>query len=138
MTSLAAENNVLLETLYNISDEELIGYYNKAKVFVYAPYLEPFGLAPLEAMSCAMPVVAVCEGGVRETVINNVTGILAERDEDEFASAVSFLLTNEQEAEKMGIQGRDWVRNKWIWQNSYKMLIRNFNRVIKSYSRDNY
>ena len=89
-------------------------------------------------MSCAVPVVAVCEGGVRETVINNVTGILVERDEDEFASAVSFLLTNKQEAEKMGIQGRDCARNKWTWQNSYQMLLKNFNRAIKSYSRDNY
>lgn len=138
LTSLAAENNVLLETLYNISDEELIGYYNKAKVFVYAPYLEPFGLAPLEAMSCAVPVVAVCEGGVRETVINNLTGILVERDEEEFATAITFLLTNEKAGEKTGIEGRDYVRKKWAWQNSYEMLIKNFNRAIKSYSRDNY
>ena len=136
LTSLAMEKNVLLETLYNVSDEELIGYYNKAKVFVYAPYLEPFGLAPLEAISCAVPVVAVCEGGVRETVINNVTGILAERDEEEFANAISFLLINEQDAQKMGTQGRNYVINKWTWQNSYEMLIKNFNRAIKSYSQN--
>ena len=37
---------------------------------LYAPRLEPFGLAPLEANACGLPVIAVPEGGVRETVVH--------------------------------------------------------------------
>jgi glycosyltransferase involved in cell wall biosynthesis len=42
----------------------------------YAPRLEPLGLAPLEAGACGLPVVAVAEAGVRETVVDGITGSL--------------------------------------------------------------
>jgi glycosyltransferase involved in cell wall biosynthesis len=63
LEQLSFRNGVKLEVKTLIKDEELIALYNKAKLFVYAPYLEPFGLAPLEAMACGTPVVAVKEGG---------------------------------------------------------------------------
>ena len=68
-----------LKILNLISDEELVLLYNKAKMVVYAPYCEPFGLVPLESMSCGTPVVGVGDGGVKETVINGKTGILTGR-----------------------------------------------------------
>ena len=66
--------------MHLITDEELVILYNKAKLVVYTPYMEPFGLVPLEAMSCGTPVVGVNEGGVMETVLNGKTGILVERN----------------------------------------------------------
>jgi glycosyltransferase involved in cell wall biosynthesis len=44
-------------------------------VLAYAPRLEPFGLAPLEAAACGVPAVVLPEGGVRETVVDGVTGL---------------------------------------------------------------
>ena len=40
------ELDVKLELLHLITDEELVLLYNKAKMVVYAPYQEPFGLVP--------------------------------------------------------------------------------------------
>ena len=42
---------------------------------VYAPCLELVGLAPLEANACGVPVVAVAEGSVRETIVDGVYGL---------------------------------------------------------------
>jgi glycosyltransferase involved in cell wall biosynthesis len=42
--------------------------------------LEPFGLTVLESTSCGTPVVAVAQGGYRETVIEGVNGYLTERN----------------------------------------------------------
>lgn len=127
---LAIEFGVELEMFYKKSEEELLNYYNKAKVFVYAPHLEPFGLVVLEAMACGLPVVAVCEGGVREVVKDGYCGILTQRDEDEFSEAVKYLLSNTQRNKEFGIKARECVENNWTWQKSYKMLIKNFKRVI--------
>jgi glycosyltransferase involved in cell wall biosynthesis len=41
-----------------------------------APGLELFGLAPLEANACGMPVVAVVEAGIRETITDGVPSIV--------------------------------------------------------------
>ena len=79
---LAIKLNVKLKICSLISDEELVLLYNKAQMVVYTPYMEPFGLVPLEAMSCGTPVVGVNEGGVLETIINRKTGILTEQDEN--------------------------------------------------------
>ena len=61
---------------------ELVSYYQKAKAFVFPiKWREPFGLVPVEAMSCGTPVLAYANGGVAETVIDGKTGILAEESE---------------------------------------------------------
>ena len=48
---------------------------------IYMPHNEPFGFAPLEANACGTPVVALAEGGVKETVVTGVNGTLVS-DED--------------------------------------------------------
>ncbi|MET4694128.1 glycosyltransferase [Endozoicomonas lisbonensis] len=46
----------------------------KAKAFVFAAE-EDFGIAPVEAMACGIPVIAYGKGGLLETVVNQKTGI---------------------------------------------------------------
>ena len=47
------------------------------------PGVEDFGITPLEAMALGTPVVALREGGVLDTVVDGVTGILFDRPEVE-------------------------------------------------------
>jgi glycosyltransferase involved in cell wall biosynthesis len=51
-----------------------------ARVLVYTPEEEHFGIVPVEAMSQGIPVIALDSGGPRETVIDGVTGWLCSVD----------------------------------------------------------
>ena len=45
-------------------------------MMIYASHLEPFGYAPLEANACGTAVVALAEGGIRETMNHPHCGVL--------------------------------------------------------------
>ncbi|GGN92321.1 glycosyl transferase [Actinoplanes lobatus] len=55
---------------------EMPAWYRSADVLATTPWYEPFGLTPLEAMACGVPVVATAVGGLTDTVVDGVTGDL--------------------------------------------------------------
>lgn len=113
MQSLAGERMVEFEPKVRISDEELVNILNQALCMLYAPWLEPFGLAPLEANACGVPVIAVAEGGVRETIIDGVTGLLVENDPVSMTNAIQRLIDSPNLARELGSNGRDNVQKNW-------------------------
>jgi len=136
LKDLADKLGVKLRILTMIDDEELVLLYNKARLLVYAPYLEPFGLVPLEAMSCGTPIVAVKEGGVRESIIDNKTGILTERDEDYFANAIVKLLDNEDKRKEMSENAYGNVNKFWTLEQAGKRFFGHLERAIDKHVED--
>jgi glycosyltransferase involved in cell wall biosynthesis len=61
--------------LGEIDDQTKQSLYARAAVFAFAAEDEDFGIMPVEAMAQGTPVVAYRSGGVKETVIDGVTGI---------------------------------------------------------------
>ena len=57
------------------SDDEIRELYRSAEVLLL-PGTEDFGIVPVEAQACGTPVVALDEGGARETVVPGETGAL--------------------------------------------------------------
>lgn len=110
---LACSVDVDFEPRIAVSDDELVDTLNRATAMVYAPRLEPFGYAPVEAQGCGLPVIAVAEGGVRETVTHGINGMLVEHDVSEFAEAIEQIVTNPRLAEALGQNGRQIVLEKW-------------------------
>jgi D-inositol-3-phosphate glycosyltransferase len=51
-------------------------YYNAADIFVSTPWYEPFGITPLEAMACGVPVIGSNVGGIKYSVEHDKTGFL--------------------------------------------------------------
>ena len=60
--------------LGNVSRDVIIDRLSAAQTLIL-PGVEDFGITPLEAMALGTPVVALGEGGVRDSVIPGVTGI---------------------------------------------------------------
>ncbi len=113
MTDLAISREVVFEPMIRISDAQVLDILNRAMALIYAPRLEPFGLAPLEANACGLPVIAVAEGGVRESIVDQVNGLLVEHDASSIAAAIERLRADPGLARQLGISGRMAVETKW-------------------------
>jgi glycosyltransferase involved in cell wall biosynthesis len=58
-----------------LPNEHIQDYYMYAKAFLFTPKNEDFGIAPIEALSHGVPVIAHYGGGAKETMIQGKTGV---------------------------------------------------------------
>jgi glycosyltransferase involved in cell wall biosynthesis len=130
MNKLAEELEVDFRITVMASDEELVEILNRASAMIYAPRLEPFGMAPLEANACGCPVVAVAEGGVRETIEPGRNGFLAVSDPVAVAEQLSRLLEDPALAERMGREAQELVRTKWNLEGAVDRVEQEIMRVV--------
>lgn len=93
-----------------VSEEMLSMIYNAADIFVMPSLEEAFGQTCLEAMSCALPVVAFNTGGIPDMIKDYETGLLANKgDYRDLAEKISLLLSNQELREKISHMSRQKV-----------------------------
>ena len=77
---LGLENNI--QILSNVSDEQLLEFYNSSDLFVLPSIVdsqgntEGLGVVLLEAMACKLPVIGSNIGGIPDIIQDKVTGLL--------------------------------------------------------------
>lgn len=87
-----------------------------ADLVVCSPWYEPFGIVPLEAMACGVPVVASAVGGMLDTVVDSVTGALVTpRDPVALAEVVGPLLESPSRRAEFAQAGLERVRSRYSW-----------------------
>lgn len=121
LEKLAKKNHVEMQTFSSLSQDQMRLQYQISKVTLGTAYLEPFGLSAVESMACATPVVAVNEGGFRETVIHNQTGLLLPRNTKIFASKLQSLLKDQDKLAKLASQSVKQAQ-KFTWENTSKVV----------------
>src|SRR5690349_20288505 len=131
LKALALKKNVKLQIEVGLNQNALVRRYNDSVLVAYAPYNEPFGLVPLEAMSCGKPIVGVDEGGVRETVRDGVTGLLIERNPQKFGEAIQRLLEDQTVLGQYGRNGRQYVMENWSWEKAVTVLENHMYSIIQ-------
>ncbi|MEM2030707.1 MAG: glycosyltransferase [Archaeoglobaceae archaeon] len=71
-----------------VGEDELIDLYAECRGLICTARDEDFGLTPIEAMASGKPVVAVNEGGFRETIVDSLTGFLVNANVEEIINAM--------------------------------------------------
>jgi glycosyltransferase involved in cell wall biosynthesis len=131
LENLAARLNVKLELKEDIPEDEIVNEYRRCKVVALAQVVEPFGLVPLEAMACGTPVVAVKEGGFRETVADGLVGRLVDRDVEKFGGALTDILTDDALWSDTSAACRPYVEKNWTIKKSAAAFLDVFKRAVK-------
>ncbi|MCX4473285.1 glycosyltransferase [Micromonospora sp. NBC_01655] len=103
--------------------EEMGRWYRSADVLVAAPWYEPFGLTPLEAMACGVPVVGTAVGGLTDTVLDGVTGdLVPARDPRALGAAIRRLLDDRIRRFSYAGAARDRARRSYSWAATAERL----------------
>ena len=84
--------------------------------------VEGLGLVTLEGSSVGLPVVVGRSGGSADSLLDGVTGVLTDPTPDHLAEAVLSLLRDPALARAMGARGREWVCQRWSWDESAAQL----------------
>lgn len=79
--------------LHGVSDAELVGLYNAARLFAFPSLYEGFGLPPLEAMACGTPVVAANNSSIPE-IVGDAALLVDAQDAAGIAMAIEHVLTS--------------------------------------------
>jgi glycosyltransferase involved in cell wall biosynthesis len=108
----------------SVPHEQMAYFYAAADVVVQPSVsYEPFGLAALEAMACATPVVATDLPGARRIVADAGGGLLARRgDSADLAAKIDLLLADPGLRERLGTAGRAGVVAHYDWDRIAAML----------------
>jgi len=87
-----------------------------ADVVVCTPWYEPFGIVPLEAMACGVPVIVSSVGGLVDTVVDGITGLhVPPRAPRVLAQALNALADDPARRAMLGKLGAERVRARYSW-----------------------
>lgn len=112
-----------------VSEKKIREELEACHVFALASHGEPLGVAYMEAMAMAVPVVGTKGGGVSELIDDGVDGILATpKSAEDIASRVEFILDHPEFAIEMGLKARQKIVERFQASGSaetlYRMVIR--------------
>jgi glycosyltransferase involved in cell wall biosynthesis len=93
---------------------------------------EPFGQVIVEGMAAGLPVIASNEGGPREIVLHNETGLLIPPNQPEaLEQAIEWMMNNPGTSQLMSEQGKKRVQQYFMIDNAVDQMMRFYPRVIQ-------
>ena len=111
-----------------VSDKDLVQIYNQAEIFVYPSFFEGFGLPPLEAMSCGLPVIASDSSSLKE-VVGDAGILVPPEDYREISRQILYILKNEKIKKKLKEKSLKQAQ-KFSWEKTARKTLNIYNEII--------
>ena len=111
-----------------ITDKDLVQLYNWAELFVYPSLFEGFGLPPLEAMSCGLPVIAYSTSSLKE-IIGDAGKLVETGDETKLENQLLYVLENEKIKRELSSKSLIQAK-KFSWEETAKKTLNIYNKII--------
>jgi len=106
----------------------------RGSVFALTALYEPFGLAPLEAMSCGMPVIVTKNGGPSESMVegDQIFGVLVDpEDPEDIANKILQVILSRAKWNKLSELGVKRVNDKYTWDRTAESYLSVIDNLLK-------
>jgi D-inositol-3-phosphate glycosyltransferase len=133
LSTLAAEVGVSqrVRLCGSVSRVEMPEVLRSADVVACTPWYEPFGIVPVEAMACGVPVLATAVGGMLDTVVDGMTGVLVPpKDPQACANALNSMLSDPARLAAWGAAGRQRAQARYSWDRIAADSEKMYQRVL--------
>ena len=115
----------------SVSRAEMPKMLRQADVVACTPWYEPFGIVPVEAMACGVPVLATAVGGMLDTVVDGMTGLLVPpKDPPACAAALNCMLADPARLSEWGAAGRHRAQSRYSWDRIAADTCKVYQRLV--------
>ena len=109
---LGISNNVTFKT--NLTKEEISIEYARSSIAIVSSLYEGFGYPVIEAMSCAIPLIAANTSSIPELVGGHAT-LIEPKDSDSLVDSIKHVIGNYDDYDSMARKGRKHVIRHFNW-----------------------
>lgn len=110
--------------------DDLRRLYNSCDIFCYPSLEEGFGMPPMEAMACGLPVVATSAGAILEYAIDGETALISRPgDVEAMAKNIIELLENKEKRENIKARALEHIK-QFTWDKATKELEEIFKKYL--------
>jgi UDP-glucose:(heptosyl)LPS alpha-1,3-glucosyltransferase len=127
-----ARNGVEEQVVFLPPRPDVEFYYASADSYVGPSLEDAFGLPPLEAMACGLPVIVSSRAGVSEAITDGEDGFILDNPQDssKLADLIELLYDNDGVLRKMGEAAARTAR-QYTWDRNAEQLKAIFEQVME-------
>jgi glycosyltransferase involved in cell wall biosynthesis len=116
--------------LGQVPNEDLLDLYNSAEMLAHPAFYEGFGLPPLEAMACGLPVIVSNVASLPE-VVGDAALLIDPHDIDELSAAIWRVLNDGELHQEMREKGLRQAE-RFSWERGARETLDIYRRVLSS------
>jgi glycosyltransferase involved in cell wall biosynthesis len=113
-----------------VADEDLAALYSGAVAFIYPSFYEGFGLPPLEAMQCGVPVITSDTSSLPE-VVGEAGIMVSPIDADALCQSMLEIYNSDSLRETISLKSIEQAK-KFSWQRCTRETINAYKTALKS------